>query len=86
MFVPTFILFFILFFAAVTVSAQEFGTKFKPIPAPKFSTKKKTPIPQVKDPQAQTADMPSIKTPNVFDGCGKRYGLFGRFFKTLQFI
>ncbi len=62
------ILFFILFFTAVTVSAQtEFGTKFKPIPAPKFSTKKKTPIPQVKDPQAETADIPSIKTPNVFD-------------------
>jgi hypothetical protein len=62
------ILFFILFFAAVTVSAQtEFGTKFKPIPAPKFSAKKKTPIPQVKDPQAETTDIPSIKTPNVFD-------------------
>ncbi|WP_406843035.1 hypothetical protein [Flavobacterium soyae] len=62
------ILLFILFFAAVTVSAQtEFGTKFKPIPAPKFSTKKKTPISQVKDPQAETADVPSIKTPNVFD-------------------
>ncbi|SEO81297.1 hypothetical protein SAMN05444671_1347 [Flavobacterium sp. CF108] len=62
------ILFFILFFTAVTVSAQtEFGTKFKPIPAPKFSTKKKTPIPQVKDPQAETTDIPSIKTPNVFD-------------------
>lgn len=62
------ILLFILFFAVVTVSAQtEFGTKFKPIPAPKFSTKKKTPIPQVKDPQAETADVPSIKTPNVFD-------------------
>ncbi|KRB56994.1 hypothetical protein [Flavobacterium sp. Root186] len=62
------ILFFILFFAAVTVSAQtEFGTKFKPIPAPKFSAKKKTPLPQVKDPQAETTDVPSIKTPNVFD-------------------
>ncbi|GAA3771046.1 hypothetical protein [Flavobacterium ginsengiterrae] len=61
------ILFFILFFAAVSVSAQEFGTKYKPIPAPKFSTKKKTPIPQVKDPQAETADIPGIKTPNVFD-------------------
>ncbi|MDR6761589.1 hypothetical protein J2Y38_001798 [Flavobacterium sp. 2755] len=62
------ILFFILFFTAVTVSAQtEFGTKFKPIPAPKFSAKKKTPIPQVKDPQAETTDVPSIKTPNVFD-------------------
>lgn len=61
------ILFFILFFAAVSVSAQEFGTKYKPIPAPKFSTKKKTPLPQVKDPQAETADIPGIKTPNVFD-------------------
>lgn len=62
------ILLFILFFTAVTVSAQtEFGTKFKPIPAPKFSAKKKTPIPQVKDPQAETTDIPSIKTPNVFD-------------------
>ena len=62
------ILLFILFFAAVTVSAQtEFGTKFKPIPAPKFSAKKKTPLPQVKDPQAETTDVPSIKTPNVFD-------------------
>lgn len=62
------ILFFILFFTAVTVSAQtEFGTKFKPIPAPKFSAKKKTQVPQVKDPAAETADIPSIKTPNVFD-------------------
>ena len=62
------ILFFILFFAAVTVSAQtEFGTKYKPIAAPKFSAKpKKIPTP-VKDPQAETTDMPSIKTPNVFD-------------------
>lgn len=62
------ILLFILFFTAVSVSAQtEFGTKFKPIPAPKFSAKKKTPIPQIKNPQAETADIPSIKTPNVFD-------------------
>jgi hypothetical protein len=63
------ILFFILFFTAVTVSAQtEFGTKFRPIAAPKFSAKpKKTPIPQVKDPQADNSDIPSIKTPNVFD-------------------
>ncbi|RKR08535.1 hypothetical protein C8C83_0117 [Flavobacterium sp. 90] len=63
------ILFFILFFTAVTVSAQtEFGTKFKPIAAPKFSAKpKKTPIPQIKDPQADNSDIPSIKTPNVFD-------------------
>lgn len=63
------ILFFILFFTAVTVSAQtEFGTKFKPIAAPKFGAKpKKTPIPQVKDPQADNLDIPSIKTPNVFD-------------------
>jgi hypothetical protein len=63
------ILFFILFFTAVTVSAQtEFSTKFKSIPAPKFSAKpKKVPLPEVKDPQADNMDMPSIKTPNVFD-------------------
>lgn len=63
------ILFFILFFTAVTVSAQtEFSTKYKSIPAPKFSAKpKKTPIPEVKDPQADNLDIPSIKTPNVFD-------------------
>lgn len=63
------ILFFILFFTAVTVSAQtEFGTKFRPIAAPKFGAKpKKTPIPEVKDPQADNMDIPSIKTPNVFD-------------------
>jgi len=63
------LLFFILLFSAVTVSAQtEFSTKYKSIPAPKFSAKpKKTPIPQVKDPQAETLDMPSIKTPNVYD-------------------
>ncbi|WP_428231575.1 hypothetical protein [Flavobacterium sp.] len=63
------ILFFILFFTAVSVSAQtEFSTKFKSIPAPKFGAKpKKTPLPEVKDPQAYNMDMPSIKTPNVFD-------------------
>ena len=63
------LLFFILFFSAVTVSAQtEFSTKFKSIPAPKFSAKpKKTPLPEVKDPQADNLDVPSIKTPNVFD-------------------
>ena len=63
------ILFFILFFTAVTISAQtEFSTKFKSIPAPKFSAKpKKVPLPEVKDPQADNMDMPSIKTPNVFD-------------------
>lgn len=63
------ILFFILFFTAVTVSAQtEFSTKFKSIPAPKFSAKpKKVPLPEVKDPQADNMDMPGIKTPNVFD-------------------
>ncbi|RED26387.1 hypothetical protein BD847_0305 [Flavobacterium cutihirudinis] len=63
------ILLFILFFTAVTVSAQtEFSTKYKSIPAPKFSAKpKKTPIPEVKDPQADNLDIPSIKTPNVFD-------------------
>ncbi|WP_163411062.1 hypothetical protein [Flavobacterium ajazii] len=64
------ILFFILFFTALTVSAQgEFNSGFKAIPAPKFSTKpnKKTPIPEVKDPQAEKTDIPAIKTPNVFD-------------------
>jgi len=63
------ILFFILLFTAVTVSAQtEFGTKFRPIAAPKFGAKpKKTPIPEVKDPKAENLDIPSIKTPNVFD-------------------
>ena len=63
------ILFFILFFTAVTVSAQtEFGTKYKSIPAPKFSAKpKKLPTPEIKDPQAENLDMPSIKTPNVYD-------------------
>ncbi|WP_264536879.1 hypothetical protein [Flavobacterium sp. N1736] len=61
------ILFFILFFTAATVSAQtEFSTKFKSIPAPKFSAKPKK-IPEVKDPQGENADMPGIKTPNVFD-------------------
>ena len=63
------ILFFILFFTVLTVSAQtEFNSGFKSIPAPKFSAKpKKTPLPEIKDPQADKADMPSIKTPNVFD-------------------
>jgi len=63
------ILFFILLFTAVTVSAQtEFGTKFRPIAAPKFGAKpKKTPIPEIKNPQADNSDIPSIKTPNVFD-------------------
>ena len=63
------ILFFILFFTVLTVSAQtEFNSGFKSIPAPKFSVKpKKTPLPEIKDPQADKTDMPSIKTPNVFD-------------------
>ena len=63
------ILFFILFFTVLTVSAQtEFNSGFKSIPAPKFSAKpKKTPLPEIKDPQADKTDMPSIKTPNVFD-------------------
>jgi hypothetical protein len=61
------ILFFILFFIAATVSAQtEFSTKFKSIPAPKFSAKPKK-IPEVKNPQGENSDIPSIKTPNVFD-------------------
>lgn len=63
------ILFFILFFTAVTLSAQtEFSTKFRSIPAPKFSAKpKKLPNTTVKDPQTESLDMPPIKTPNVFD-------------------
>ncbi|MBF4516409.1 hypothetical protein IRZ71_08645 [Flavobacterium sp. ANB] len=63
------LLFFILFFTAVTVSAQtEFSTKYKSIPAPKFSAKpKKLPATDVKDPTADNLDMPAIKTPNVFD-------------------
>jgi len=62
------ILFFILFFTAISVSAQEFGTKYKPIAAPKFSAKpKKTPIPEVKNHAGETVDIPGIKTPNVFE-------------------
>nr|WP_294787363.1 hypothetical protein [uncultured Flavobacterium sp.] len=63
------ILFFILFFTALSVSAQgEFNSKFKAIPAPKFSAKpKKNPIPEVKDPQADVSNIPGIKTPNVFE-------------------
>ncbi|MTH14220.1 hypothetical protein [Flavobacterium sp. LC2016-01] len=66
------ILFFILFFTAATVSAQtEFSTKFKSIPAPKFGAKpKKLPdpaMPDLNDPAAPTAEIPSIKTPNVYD-------------------
>ncbi|MBE8723760.1 hypothetical protein [Flavobacterium hungaricum] len=62
------ILFFILLLTAMSVSAQEIGGKYKPIPAPKFGVKpKKTPIPEVKDPQAENLDIPSIKTPNVFE-------------------
>ncbi|MBF4463700.1 hypothetical protein [Flavobacterium sp. LC2016-12] len=62
-------LFFILFFTAVTVSAQtEFGTKYKAIPAPKFSAKpKKIPKPETLDPSAPESDVPSIKTPSVYD-------------------
>lgn len=52
----------------MSVSAQEIGGKYKPIPAPKFGAKpKKTPIPEIKDPQAENLDIPSIKTPNVFE-------------------
>lgn len=52
----------------MSVSAQEIGGKYKPIPAPKFGAKpKKTPIPEVKDPQTESLDIPSIKTPNVFE-------------------
>ena len=62
------ILFFILFLTVATVSAQtEFGGKYKPIPAPKFSSKpKKAPAPEVKKPE-ENLDIPSINTPNVFD-------------------
>ncbi|WP_166925800.1 hypothetical protein [Flavobacterium poyangense] len=63
------ILFSILFLTALTVSAQtEFSTKFKAIPAPKFSAKpKKLPSPEIKDPAGTNLNIPSIKTPNVFD-------------------
>ena len=63
------VLFFILFFTALTATAQaEFNSGFKSIPAPKFDAKpKKIPAPEVKNPQAENTDMPSIKTPNVFD-------------------
>lgn len=64
-----YIFFFILFLTVATVSAQtEFSPKFRPIVAPKFGVKpKKTPIPQIKDPQAENLDIPGIKTPNVFE-------------------
>lgn len=63
------ILFFILFFTALTVSAQgELNSGYKSIPAPKFDAKpKKLPAPEVKNPQSEKTDIPSIKTPNVFD-------------------
>ncbi|MFB9107539.1 hypothetical protein [Flavobacterium gyeonganense] len=63
------ILFFILFFTALTVSAQgEFNSGYKSIPAPKFDAKpKKLSAPEVKNPESQNTDIPSIKTPNVFD-------------------
>lgn len=63
------ILFFILFFTVLTVSAQgELNSGFKSIPAPKFDAKpKKLPAPEVKNPESQNTDIPSIKTPNVFD-------------------
>lgn len=63
------ILFFILFFTALTVSAQgEFNSGYKSIPAPKFDARpKKLPAPEVKNPESQNTDIPSIKTPNVFD-------------------
>ncbi|WJS97045.1 hypothetical protein NYQ10_11435 [Flavobacterium johnsoniae] len=63
------ILLFILFFTAMSVSAQiESSTSFKTIPGGKFTAKpKKTPIPEVKNPQAELNDMPAIKTPNVFE-------------------
>nr|WP_294922842.1 hypothetical protein [uncultured Flavobacterium sp.] len=63
------ILFFILFFTVLTASAQrEFNSGFKTIPSPKFDAKpKKIPAPEIKNPQAENTDIPSIKTPNVFD-------------------
>ncbi len=63
------ILLFILFLTAMSVSAQiESSTSFKTIPGGKFTAKpKKTPIPEVKNPQAELNDMPAIKTPNVFE-------------------
>ncbi|MCI9845030.1 hypothetical protein [Flavobacterium pectinovorum] len=63
------ILFFILFFIVLTASAQvEFNSGFKPIPAPKLDAKtKKIPAPEIKNPQTENTDIPSIKTPNVFD-------------------
>ncbi|GGF18003.1 hypothetical protein [Flavobacterium limi] len=63
------ILLFILFFTFLTASAQrEFNSGFKSIPAPKFDAKPKNiPAPEVKNPQTQNSDIPSIKTPNVFD-------------------
>ncbi|KAF2517628.1 hypothetical protein [Flavobacterium foetidum] len=62
------ILFFILLLTAISVSAQEVGGKYKPIPAPKFGVKpKKTPIPETKNPETESLDIPSIKTPNVFE-------------------
>lgn len=64
-----YILFFILFFTVASISAQtDFGGKYKPIPAPKFSTKpKKIPVPEVKKPEGENLDIPSIKRPNVFE-------------------
>ena len=63
------ILFFILFFTVLAASAQgEFNSGFKSIPAPKFDAKpKKIPAPEVKNPEENKTDIPSIKTPNVFD-------------------
>jgi hypothetical protein len=63
------ILFFILFFTVLNASAQvEFNSGFKSIPAPKMDARpKKIPAPEVKKPQTENTDIPSIKTPNVFD-------------------
>jgi len=63
-----YILFFIVFFAAAKVSAQsEFNSGFKAIPAPKFSSKpKKIPPPETKT-TGENLNIPSIKTPNVFE-------------------
>lgn len=62
-----YILFLITFLATTTVTAQvDFGGKYKPIPAPKFSTKpKKNPAPEAK--KEDNLEIPSIKAPNVFE-------------------
>jgi hypothetical protein len=64
-----YILIFILFFTALTASAQaEFNSGFKTIPARKFDAKpKKIPAPEFKNPEASNTNIPGIKTPNIFE-------------------